>query len=359
MKIRSLLFSVWCVLVVSCLFTACSDDDNNLIDDGSTLELPKTRAYFLNSGKMGLNNAGITFYAPNGDHDKIDDIFMTQNKKGLGDTGQDIIKYKDYIYVTVYGSKLLVKLNSACVEQQKSLSFSEEDGSPRHLVEVGGKLYVTLYGGKVAKINPDDLTIEGYVTVGKNPEEIAVCDGHLYVVNSGLGTGTTLTVIDVKTFTVAKTIDVAYNPEGVLASEGQVFVRTYGGAYPDYTYAIQKVSFTGDTTTVARATRMCEYNGTIYFVYGDTNWDTYETTNTFFSYNVKTGTLTNRSFLTDMPAELTSKSVYMMEINPNNGDIYIGTSDYTTNGDIYRFDRTGKFVEKFESGINPFGAVFF
>lgn len=360
MKVKSLLFSVLCMLVVGLSFTACSSDDDDLIDDGSTLNLPKTRAYFLNSGKMGSNNAGITFYAPNGDHDKVDDIYMTQNKKGLGDTGQDIIEYKDYIYVVLSGSKLLLKLNSACVEQRKPLSFSEEDGNPRHIVEKDGKLYVTLYSGKVAKINSDDLTIEGYVTVGKNPEEIVECDGYLYVVNSGWGTGSTMTVIDAKTFSVTKTIDIAKNPEGILESEGQIFVRAYGGAYPDYTYAIQKVSFSGDTATIAHATKMCEYNGTIYLVYGDTNWETYETTNTFFSYNVKTGTINNSSFLTDMPSELVSKSVYMMETNPNNGDIYIGTSDYTTNGDIYRFDRTGKFIEKFESGgISPFGAVFF
>ena len=50
----------------------------------------------------------------------------------------------------------------------------------------------------------------------------------------------------------------------------------------------------------------------------------------------------------------------MMEVNPNNGDIYIGTSDYKTNGDIYRFDRNGKLIEKFSSGgINPNNAVFF
>ena len=66
------------------------------------------------------------------------------------------------------------------------------------------------------------------------------------------------------------------------------------------------------------------------------------------------------NFLRDMPEELASESVHMMEVNPNNGDIYIGTSDYKTNGNIYRFGRNGKFIEKFSSGgVSPNNAVFY
>lgn len=364
MKIRSLLFSVFCILAIGLSFTSCSDDDDDLIDDGSTVTLPKTRTFILNQGNMGSNNAGITFYAPNKDADNIDDIYQTQNKKGLGDSGQDMIEYNNYIYVTVYGSKLLLKLNSAGVEQ-KRLSFSESDGAPRYIAAEDGKLYVTLYSGKVAKIDANNLTIEGYANVGDNPEEIVEEDGFLYVVNSGWGTAikydSTLTVINRKDFALSKTIEVAKNPFKVLESGNQIFVLAYGGVYPDYTYPVQKIDVANEkATTITNATNMCEYNGTIYFIYSETDWTTYETTNKFFSYNVKAGQLNEQSFMTDMPAELSSKSVYMMSINDENGDLYIGTSDYTTNGDIYRFDRTGKFIEKFESGgISPCKAVFF
>jgi len=368
MKMRSLLFSVFCMLAIGLSFTACSDDDDDdLIDDGSTVVLPKTRAFILNEGSYQKNNAGITFYAPNKDADqnmnKIDDIFLTQNKKGLGDTGQDMIKYDNFIYVTVYGSKLLLKLNSAGVEQ-KSISFSEEDGAPRYLTAEDGKLYVTLTSGKVAKINASDLKIEEYVNVGKNPEEIIEEDGYLYVVNSGNGKDSTLSVINRNDFKLTKTIEIAKNPIKILESEDQIFVLAYGGLYPEPTpYPVQKVDMANEkAATITNATDMCEYAGTIYFVYSDTKWEgsSSVTVNKFFSYNVKTGTLNEQSFMTDMPSELSSKSVSMMEINDENGDLYIGTSDYTTNGDIYRFDRNGKFIEKFESGgVTPNNIVFF
>ena len=357
MKIKSLLFSVLCMSAISYSFTSCSDDKDELIDDGSTLSLPRTRAYFLNEGAYNMNNAGITFYAPNKDHDKVDDIYMTQNKKSLGDTGQDMIEYDNNIYVVVFGSNLLVKLNSACVEQ-KRLSFPAEDGQPRYVTETGGKLYVTLYGGKVAKVDPKELTIEGYVNVGKNPEEIAENNGFLYVVNSGWGEDSTMTVISTADFKVNKTIEIAKNPFKVLESEDQIFILAYG-AY--YDYPVQKVDIaTGGTTFIANATNMCEHNGIIYFVLSETNWSTYETINTFFSYNVKTGALNNNNFMTNMPSELSSESIYMMAINDETGEFYIGTSDYVTNGDIYRFDANKRFVEKFESGgVSPTRAVFF
>ena len=349
------------MLAIALAFTACSkDDDPKPNDDGTKLTLPASRVFILNEGKQGTKLPTITFYAPNKDGSFIADVYRMQNEKGLGDTGQDMIIHGDYIYVTVYNSGLLLKLNTAGVEQ-KRLAFNKEDGLPRHLFALDGKLYVTLYSGKVAKVDAETLTIEGYANVGENPEGIAYANGYLCVANSGMGKGTTVTIIDANSMLVTNNITVAQNPEKVLVSEGKFFVQGYGGSYPNYTYPVQLVDIsTGAVKTIAKATNFCEYRGTIYMVYSDTDWKTYKTTNTFSSYDVRTGTLNSSNFLNNMPDALGSTSVYMMEVNPNNGDIYIGTSDYKTNGDIYRFDRNGKLIEKFSSGgINPNNAVFF
>ena len=362
MKIKSNLFSLWCLLALGLItLNSCSkDDDPKPNDDGTKITLPSSRVFILNEGSFKQNNAGITFYAPNKDGSFIADIYSMQNKKGLGDTGQDMILYNDYIYVTVYNSNLLLKLNTAGVEQ-KRLTFNKEDGQPRHLLALDGKIYVTLYSGKVAKIDAETFTIEGYANVGDNPEGIAYANGFLCVANSGMGKGSTVTIIDARSMLVTNTITVAQNPEKVLVSEGKFFVQGYGGSYPNYTYPVQYVDIsTGSVKTIAKATNFCEYRGTIYMVYSDTDWKTYKTTNTFSSYNVRSGTLNSSNFLNNMPDALGSTSVYMMEVNPNNGDIYIGTRYSDANGDIYRFDRNGKFIEKFSSGgVNPNNAVFF
>ena len=363
MKTKNSLFNVWCLLLALGLITlnSCSkDDDPKPNDDGTKLTLPSSRVFILNEGVFQKNNAGITFYAPNGDASFIADVYKMQNGKELGDTGQDMILYKDNIYVSVYGSSLLLKLNTAGVEQ-KRLSFSKEDGQPRYLLGYEGKIYVTLYSGKVAKIDAETFTIEGYATVGANPEGIAVANGFLCVANSGWGKGNTVTIIDARSLLVTNTITVATNPLKVVVSENQFFVQGYGGAYPNFTYPVQRVDIsTGAVTTIAKATHMCEYRGTIYMVYSDTDWKTNKAINTFSSYNVRTGTLNHSSFLKNMPDGLSTTTIYMLTVNPNNGDIYIGTRYPDAEGDIYRFDRNGTFIAKFGSGgINPNNAIFY
>jgi|GEM_PF-3186964 len=88
MKVRSLLFGMLCMLALSASLVSCSDEDDVLDDSGSTVSLPQVRAYFLNEGTQKENNAGIMFYAPNGDAASISDIFKMQNNAQLGDVGQ-------------------------------------------------------------------------------------------------------------------------------------------------------------------------------------------------------------------------------------------------------------------------------
>ena len=96
MKLRSLFFGTLCMLMLGVSFTSCSDDDDDSKknDEGSKVELPENRVYILNEGSYQKNNAGITYYDPDKRNNVIDDIFYKQNEAKLGDTGQDMIKYK-------------------------------------------------------------------------------------------------------------------------------------------------------------------------------------------------------------------------------------------------------------------------
>ena len=78
MKTLRLIGMAIVAIVMSVNFTSCSDDDDLLDDSGSTVALPQVRAFFLNAGTQGANNANIAFYAPNGGADFIGDIFQKQ-----------------------------------------------------------------------------------------------------------------------------------------------------------------------------------------------------------------------------------------------------------------------------------------
>lgn len=373
MKVRSLLFSMLCILAVSVSFTSCSDDDDNSRDEGSKVTLPHTRAFFLNEGSQNDNNAGLAFYAPNGDADFISDIYKKQNNAQLGDLGQSMIKYEDEIYIAVYGSNYLTKLNAAGV-QLKSVSFvKDEDLSAgiRYIAAEDGYIYASFWGGVVAKINAETLKVEAKLTeLGSNLESVAVCNNMLYVSNShrSLPDGiykyyTEVKLIDLSTFTLKETLTVAPNPNRVmLEEEDKVFLIS-----DDYDstegYIVQMIDPANNNkvTKIGNATYMAANDDMLYLVNSITiDWKTNEAINTFFTYNIKTGEINNTSFLKNAPDKLMSTTLYMLEVNDNNGDIYISTSDYKTNGTIYRFKKDGTFVEQFDAGgINPRTAIFF
>ena len=72
-------------------------------------------------------------------------------------------------------------------------------------------------------------------------------------------------------------------------------------------------------------------------------------------FDAVTETMGTNSFITD--GTVVDKP-YSLSADPLTGDIYVGTSDYTNNGDMYVFSAAGKLKNRFEVGLNPMGAYF-
>ena len=127
-------------------------------------------------------------------------------------------------------------------------------------------------------------------------------------------------------------------------------------------YYVQSIDVESRTArTIANATHAVAYDGTLYLCYSATDWDTYETINTFFTYDVATATLSNQSFLKGDTVEIASNSVYMMEVNPKNGELYIGLAGnkFVSSGVIHRFEKDGTPIHRFDvQGPNPSQAAF-
>ena len=195
------------------------------------MTLPQTRVYILNEGSQGANNAGLAFYAPNKDADFISDIYKTQNNAKLGDLGQSMIEYEDEIYIAVYGSNYLTKLNAAGVELKRVSFVGDNDLSAgiRYIDAEDGYIYASFWGGAVAKINATTLEVVDKLTgLGDNLEGVAICEDMLYVSNSCTADYTyhnDVKVIDLRTFTLKETLIVASNPNTqMLEEDDKVFL---------------------------------------------------------------------------------------------------------------------------------------
>lgn len=368
MKLRSLFLSALCALSVGAVFTSCSDDDDDdAWKEGSKVELAQTRAFILNEGAMGANNANLTYFDWSTNTPNPSCIYTQQNGQQLGDTGNDIITFDGKLAVAVNGSNYVTLLNGSAVELSR-VSFAQGvDGKPvqvRNLAFADGHLYVSTYGGLLLKIrvNGNALEFNGdYVSIGTNMEGICAEGGKLYCVVAGAypendSCVAVVPVNDFKTKAITYT-EVMYNPDNILAVDGHVFVQGYG---PYYDYPFGEIdTATGKYYQKGNATAMAGADGALYIAYSLTDWNTYATTTSLSRYDLATGK-TDNAFFTKVPEEITTSFVYSISVNPYTGDIYVATSDYTTNGLVFVFNKNGEWTGNMFSagGLNPNKIVF-
>lgn len=364
MKIKSILYAILCGLMLTTGFTSCSsDDDDSSWNEGAKVMLPKYRGFVLTEGSYGHNDSHLFFIDPVQDATYVNDIYTAQNGKKLGDTANDMVAYDGDLYIVVNVSKVLLRLSGAGVEKARFAQF-DQLGEPRYLVADNGKIYVTCYGGYVARFDAKTLALEESVKVDANPEEILVYDGKLYCVNSGWGSGNTISVIDINKFDKAESIETLTNPVGIQQANGHLYVIT-SGVYNYVTYSYDENPCCGvidlatkKTTKIGDASRMFAYGDDLYFV-NSTSPDWVNYTTTFSQYSTKTNKTTSWT-LKNMPKELGTSIVYMITRNPYDGSYYLGTTDYTTVGTLYHFDANFMYLNKKVSagGINPNSMVF-
>lgn len=343
MKQRNFYFAMMATMALAAGMTSCSDDDDyDPYADGSSVALPEYRGFILNEGSYGSNDASISFFDASEDTTTAayNDIYYLQNGLKLGDTGQSLIYSDGSLYVAVYGSSYVARLNKAGV-LQATADFSAY-GQPRYMAEEDGFLYVTTYGGYVVKLQASDLSYVAKVEVGAAPERIIEEDDKLYV---ALGyttdlatTDNRMAIIDINTFSVEKYVEVMENAQNVVGSDDYIFIQGYGTDWvntPVYVYNVN----TGAVENIGyNASFMVEEDNVLYAVYSATDWTTYETTNTFFSYDPRTSIYTDLTEqVVSQASELASAGIYSMSKNEYDDSFYITTTDYYSYGTLYHF----------------------
>lgn len=360
MKMKHLLITILCSSL-TLGFSACSDND----DDNPPAPIEKTTSgiYVLNNGNMGSNNTNISFY--DFETNKLTSkIFEKENGISLGDTGQDMLIYGSKMYIAVYNSAILyVTDRNGKILKKIESQKDGQDQKPRGLTTYKGKVYVTMYDGYLAKIDTTELKIEDQVKVGRNPEYVRVANEKLYVANSGgldyntpIGYDNSVSVVDVATFKEDKKIEVVINPDKMAVdSQGDIYVISNGN-YNDIPNTLQRIDAkTGAVTQVGNATWMSMMDDKLYIIYSqyDENW---QQTITYHVFDAKTEKMITDEFISDNTKIEKPNSILT---DAANGYVYIGTSDYKTNSDMYIFTKEGKLVKKFDTeGISPIAVTY-
>jgi YVTN family beta-propeller protein len=331
---------------LSLILTSCNKDKKV-----TPVATPVTDGlYVLNQGLFNDNNSSLSFYSYTSKQ-VTPDIFNSVNGRGLGDTGNDIEIYGSKMYIVVNVSSTIEVVDAKTGKSIKQVKlFNGSTGrQPRDIVFYKNNAYVTSYDGTVAVMDTTALTVSQFITVGRNPEQLAVANGKIYVANSG-GLGypnydKTVSVIDLNTLTVIKTLTVVVNPQNVVADNyGNVYVLSAG----DYSANPSSLAIIDDNTDVVKS--QTNFDGSNMAIQGD-NIYFITSAGKIEVYNAKTQAISNPGFITDGTVITTP---YCVAADGTTGEVFVtDAKDYSSNGTLYAFDKTGKKEYSITVGINP------
>ena len=306
----------------------------------------------LNEGNWHVNNSTITYYNLE-TGEVIEDIFEATNHRKLGDTGNDLQQYGHKLYCVVNESEIIEVMDLKC-KSLKQISLIGK--SPRRIAFHEGKAYICCFDGDVVQIDTVTLTIGAMRQAGRNPESLCVANNKLYVANSGgldfQNRDNTVSVFNLATFSLAKTITVALNPCIIKADpiSGYVYLVSRGD-YEDIAAVLQKID--SQTDNVVQTYSQSVYNFVLDGNRAYVNHVVYENSAPkslgIKILNLQTGEMSASPFITD---NTTLRQPYGIHIV--NGNIFITDAySYTINGDVYCFDKAGRKLYQFEAGISP------
>ena len=357
-----------CIGLLAMAFAACEKDPDPVNPDPvnpdpvnpdpvdpDPVDPATTFALLLNEGSD--NNAAISYL--NTTTGEIDNAwFQNANGRSLGSNAQDMVAYGSKVYVTVTESNSLEVIDPTTGKSQR---VDMHGRKPRHIATHNGNLYITCYDKSVACIDTATLSLVATCPLGNfRPEGIAIANGKAFVASSWELNGnytvydSTLYVIDLTTFSNPTAITVGMNLQRVYKLDENHIILTWTGNYGDIPAgtAIIDATTLDITPTSKPLSKLVVYNGMLYG-YATEYDENYNETATFRVIDA-TGVAQSFPF-----TPVISNNAYGFNIDPNTGNIYITSSDYMTNGDLYSFTPSGSLRFKVETAMNPSTMLFF
>lgn len=339
---------------------ALPDNGQETVHDDGTAEM-----YVLCEGLFNLNNSTLARYSFETDA-CMPDYFRTMNRRGLGDTANDMDIYGGKLYVVVNVSSTVEVIDLHTGLSVGQVSFVAEDGSsrqPRAVAFDGGKAYVCSYDGTVARIDTASLQVEALAEVGRNPEDLCVQDGKLYVSNSGgldwegIGVDRTVSVVDLDAFREVKQIEVGPNPGKILAGQAHtVWVATYGENIEEGDYHLVKINAQTDAVEAVYDEPVMDFaiDYNLAYLY---NYDYQTSRSSVKVFDLASGKVAREQFITDGTK---IERPYAIAVNPYSSNVYITEAyNYQVEGDLLCFAPDGKLMFRLNGvGLNPNTVLF-
>lgn len=358
MKNNSILRLLSILGLSSLLFVSCSKDSDPIPDPSVDV---RQGVYVMNEGARTMNNASLSFV----DLTKsqvIDDVYLDVNREALGDVASDMKLYGSMLYILVDLSNKVTILDAETGELIKSLDIN----GPRSIAFHSGKAFITSLNNKVVVLDTLSKMFVAEIPVGRSPEQIVAEGDRLYVANSGWADALTggphdnrLFIINPNDYSTETPITISDNLTHVFADgKGTVYAGTSDIFDPTDWNIIEKPSRLYKINTATRAMEELDFGA---------NFMAFSQNMAYMmSYNYEPGkeSLLEMDLLSGNVKEMEQfKSedfsfIIGLQVNPDNGDIWLGTTDYVNPGKVFRYAEQGGKVSSYTVGLNPANFVF-
>jgi len=312
----------------------------------------------LNEGLFNHNNASLSWLNTS-TGESISNFFEQKTNRGLGDTGNDMQRYGNKIYIIVNVSSTIEVMNATTGDAitQISMMSGTTPKQPRFITFHGSKAFITCYDGYVDVLDTASLAITHRIQVGANPEGMAISNNRLFVCNSGglnfPNVDSTVSVISLNTLTEETKITCGPNMGDIAVdASGEIYAISRGdyGSVPARMHRINPVSLIKEETFPFNASSISEYGNQ--FIIVSSSGSIVHTR----LFNPATETISSSDFFDLSNVE----TLFGIQYRASNNKFYIcDAMGYTINGKIHIFNTSGNLEQTFSVGLNPNSILFY
>ncbi|UYZ58863.1 YncE family protein [Hymenobacter latericus] len=339
--------------VTALVLGACNPSEKE--DEQPAPQVTKA-VYVANQGNFGTPSGSVTAYdKPSKQADK--DPFRRANGRAAGDVVQSVTAIGDKLYIVANNSGKVEIVNAADFRSVAQISNLSQ---PRYVVAgPANKAYLTEWQGSypnytAGRVSVIDLTtnqVTKTITVGRNPEQPLLANGKLYVPNSDENT---VTVINTATDAAEATLVFSDGPQNLVKDvDGNLWVlcggiTRYGGA-PNYPVL---------SKTPAALHRFAPATPALHrsFTFASSGAADLSTSPNGAQLYYRYGGAVYRlpSTATALPtAPFVRRSFMAINVDPTDGELYGTVGSYTADGRAIRYNSSGTAIDSFSVGLIP------
>lgn len=376
---KSVLFSL---AIIAAVLFSCKPQPTP-VDPSDSTSVELKGVFVLNEGVYQFSNASLTFYDPVADT-AANHLFYKANGIPIGDVAQSLALADGQLYIVVNSSNYIYKVDANTLKCDLDHPCQLTDFySPRELhIVAPNKAYVSdLMGTELWIINPQDMTHEGSVSMGKTTEKIVQVGNELYVSNWSnyylpSMEKNTVQVVDINNDVKVAEIRVGKEPNTMAVDKNShVWVLCEGATWQAdgeeptmweidpmlktaqcrYTFNDVVDPVTGEVISFAASNMKADPTGRYFYVIvSHVDEDGDATDSEIRRFDVET-----QQFSETFRISSEGNTFYNMAVDPRTGEIYVSRiSTPVLNGTVYRYTADGLLLGSFEAGIFPSAMLF-